>query len=99
MAHEVELTGVPLGPLQRNIFDLVPEFQNQFDYVIEHTCFCAIDPSLRPNYVELAAQLLQPQGGVAGGIFLPIAGGEDRPTELLPRKFGLYLSLILLWNL
>jgi len=75
MAHEVELTGVPLGPLQRNIFDLVPEFQNQFDYVIEHTCFCAIDPSLRPNYVELAAQLLQPQGELLAVFFTHRRGG------------------------
>lgn len=69
MAHEVELTGLPLRPLQRNIFDLVPEFENQFDYVVEHTCFCAIDPSLRANYVELVARLLKPQGELLAVFF------------------------------
>jgi SAM-dependent methyltransferase len=75
MAHEVELTGVPLRPLQQDIFDLVPEFQNQFDYVVEHTCFCAIDPSLRPNYVDLVAQLLKPQGELLAVFFTHSRGG------------------------
>jgi methyl halide transferase len=48
--------------LQRNIFELDPEFNNSFDYVLEHTCFCAIDPTLRSNYVQVVKQLLKPNG-------------------------------------
>ncbi|MFE4105089.1 methyltransferase domain-containing protein [Almyronema epifaneia] len=55
--------------VQRNIFDLVPAFSHQFDYVIEHTCFCAIDPGLRSHYVELVYQLLKPQGQLIGVFF------------------------------
>ncbi len=48
--------------LQRNIFDLSAEFPHYFDYVLEHTCFCAIDPGDRPAYVELVKSLLKPSG-------------------------------------
>ena len=61
--------GVMATFLQRDIFDLVPEFTQQFDYVVEHTCFCAIDPTLRPAYVKLASQLLKPGGALLGVFF------------------------------
>ena len=47
--------------LQRDIFDLA-EFSGAFNYVIEHTCFCAIDPDRRSAYVQLVRTLLQPEG-------------------------------------
>jgi len=47
---------------QQDIFELVPEFANSFQYVLEYTCFCAIQPNLRSQYVELVANLLQPKG-------------------------------------
>lgn len=52
--------------LQRDIFDLAAEFPNHFDYVLEHTCFCAIDPSQRLAYVKLVRDILQPQGELIG---------------------------------
>jgi len=48
--------------LQRDIFNLEPDFAGQFDYVLEHTCFCAIAPELRTNYVHLVHWLLRPGG-------------------------------------
>ena len=47
--------------LQRDIFAL-DELQHSFDYVLEHTCFCAIDPKLRSQYVEVVKDLLVPSG-------------------------------------
>ncbi len=55
--------------LQRDIFDLLPEFTSSFDYVIEHTCFCAIDLAQRPAYVQLVRQLLRPGGEVLALFF------------------------------
>jgi len=55
-------SGMSAQFLQRNIFDLPAEFPNYFDYVLEHTCFCAIDPRLRPAYAQLVKSLLKPQG-------------------------------------
>lgn len=54
--------GISAQFLQRNIFDLPAEFPHYFDYVLEHTCFCAIEPRLRPAYVNLVKSLLKPQG-------------------------------------
>lgn len=48
--------------LQRDIFELIPEFENSFDYVVEHTCFCAIAPEQRLAYVELVQSLLRAGG-------------------------------------
>ena len=52
--------------LQRNIFEIEPEFNNHFDYVLEHTCFCAIDPLLRSDYIQTVKQLLKPDGTLIG---------------------------------
>lgn len=48
--------------LQRDIFTLDQEFVSSFDYVLEHTCFCAIDPSWRSQYVETVKSILRPKG-------------------------------------
>jgi SAM-dependent methyltransferase len=52
--------------LQRDIFSLETEFANQFDYVLEHTCFCAILPQQRAEYVELVRSILRPGGELIG---------------------------------
>lgn len=48
--------------LQRDIFDLGVEFPHHFDYVVEHTCFCAILPQRRTEYVKLVRSILRPKG-------------------------------------
>lgn len=50
-----------------NLFDLPAQLRNRFDWVWEHTCFCAIDPSQRVEYVEAVAGALKP-----GGQFLAV---------------------------
>lgn len=37
-----------------------------YDLLIEHCCFCAIEPSRRDEYVAVAAELLRPGGRLAG---------------------------------
>ena len=73
-ALEAQTQTLPLRSLQRDIFDLLPEYAGQFDYAIEHTCFCAIDPALRPAYVDLVADLLVP-----GGELLAVFFTHQRP--------------------
>jgi hypothetical protein len=46
-----------------NLLDLPDGLANRFDWVFEHTCFCAIDPRQRPDYVEGVGRLF------AGHIF------------------------------
>lgn len=52
--------------LQRDIFQLSPQFDRQFGYVLEHTCFCAIDPIQRDAYVQVVKKLLRPGGELIG---------------------------------
>jgi SAM-dependent methyltransferase len=49
--------------MERNIFDL-HDCAEQFDYVLENTCFCAIHPSRRNQYAFVARDLLKPNGKV-----------------------------------
>ncbi|MGG6292787.1 methyltransferase domain-containing protein [Leptolyngbya sp. AN02str] len=61
-----QVKGVPLATLQCNMFDLATEYAGKFDYVLEHTCFCAIAPTQRSAYVELVHALLKPSGEFIG---------------------------------
>ncbi len=45
------------------------EHQGEYDYILEQTLFCAIDPSLRPNYVVKMAEILKPTGTLFGLLF------------------------------
>jgi SAM-dependent methyltransferase len=38
----------------------------EYDFVIEHTCFCAIDPARRDEYVRAVAGALKPGGQLVG---------------------------------
>jgi len=57
---------VRINVLQQDIFTLSSEFDNYFDYVIEQTCFCAIHPSRRKEYVQLVHNILRKNGQVIG---------------------------------
>jgi len=63
---------------QRDIFDLVPQYRGFFDGVWEYTCFCAIDPARRPEYVRLVRDLLKPDGWFLA-CFYPLRQGTDGP--------------------
>lgn len=54
--------------MQADIFSLPADLDGRFDYLLEYTCYCAIDPRLRENYYDLAARLLRP-----GGTYLALA--------------------------
>jgi methyl halide transferase len=52
----------PITILQHDLFTLPHELDASFDYVLEYTCFCAIDPKRRTEYADLVARLLSPNG-------------------------------------
>ena len=67
-----------LEVIQADLFDL-PAFMNaEFDYVLEYTCFCAIDPQRREEYINSVANLLKP-GGIYIALAFPIGGRTGGP--------------------
>jgi cyclopropane fatty-acyl-phospholipid synthase-like methyltransferase len=75
--------------------------QRPFDWVFEHTLFCAIPPERRPDYVEAVRRWL-PRGGhyLAVNYFLPLeeAGppfGVDRAE--IHRRFAPHFELLVEW--
>ena len=69
-----------------------------FDALIEHTCYCAIEPIERHAYMLAAAHTLKP-GGLLLGAFLEFEGGGPpfgtSRDELLTR-FGAHFEVVLL---
>jgi SAM-dependent methyltransferase len=77
---------------QRDLFGLPDDRAETFDGVWEYTCFCAIDPPRRPEYVRVIASLLRP-GGWLSACFYPIraaGGGPPFPvaTDEVERLFS-----------
>ncbi len=66
--------------VEADLFALPPEFGNRFDWVVEHTCFCAIDPSLRAEYVRAVAGVLRARGHLLAVFYLrPWEDGKPVP--------------------
>jgi thiopurine S-methyltransferase len=85
----------------------VPHFQNfiigdffhletKFDYIIEQTFFCALDPKLRTNYVTKMNELLGDYGKLVGLMFHaelysdhpPFGGFKEEYLELFKPYFN-----------
>lgn len=57
--------------IKDDIFALKHKLSNTFDYIIEQTCFCAINPGRRKEYEYLVKSLLKP-GGKLIGLWFPL---------------------------
>lgn len=62
-----------------DLFALPPTLDGKFDWVFEHTCFCAIDPSRREAYVSTVVRLLQPGGHLLAIFFINPDHDEEGP--------------------
>jgi SAM-dependent methyltransferase len=56
--------------VQGDLFALPKNLRGVFDWVFEHTCFCAIDPARRADYVKSIAAALNPGGRLLAIFFL-----------------------------
>ncbi len=74
-----------------NLFDLDPELRDAFDWVWEHTCYCAIPPEKRDAYVEAVNTALRPGGRLLGVFYLDPYDDEHRPDDGRP-PFGTSLE-------
>lgn len=75
--------GLNLTAREGDLFRLDPAEVGAFDLVVEHTCFCAIEPARRSEYVEAIARVLRPGGWFLGVFFwkLPDGGPPFRTSE------------------
>jgi SAM-dependent methyltransferase len=62
-----------------DFFALPAELVGRFDWIWEHTCYCAIDPARRGDYVASAARALRP-GGEYLGVFY-VDPGQTWPSD------------------
>ncbi|MBI5365960.1 MAG: methyltransferase domain-containing protein [Planctomycetes bacterium] len=75
--------GLPLAVLQQDLFTLAPQHRDGFDAVVEHTCYCAIDPRRRAEYAAVVSALVRPRGVFCGLFYRPAApGGPPFPADL-----------------
>ena len=67
-----------------DFFALEEDLKGSFDWIWEHTCFCAIDPKRRADYVGAAAQALRAGGKILGMFYLNPYDDEHAPGDEPP---------------
>ncbi|MCM4173686.1 methyltransferase domain-containing protein [Arenibacter sp. TNZ] len=105
--YVVDIAKQPLDHIQQKI-PIFPQDQliegdffdlelNNFDLILEQTFFCALDPSLRKNYVLKMRQLLKPNGKLVGLLFNfpfteagpPFGGSREEYKSLFQEHFNI----------
>ena len=88
-------------PAQFRLGDfLQDEPERQFDWVFEHTCFCAIQPKKREDYVRAVRRWLKPNGQfLAVQYLIPDTDGPPFGTtrEELIERFAPHFELLSEW--
>ncbi len=79
--------GSNLNIIFEDYFNLDSKYHNTFDYFLEYTFYCAINPSRRYEYIEKAYNLLKPNG-IFVGFLLPI----NKPLDSNGPPFGVSLE-------
>ena len=79
--HEMKRLAEPEAPveiLQHDLFALPREMDHSFDYLLEYTCFCAIDPKRHADYADVVMCLLK-AGGTYIDMVFPLDGRAGGP--------------------
>ncbi len=102
-ARELAKSASPnrISLVEGDFFQLPDNLKGSFDWVVEHTCFCAIDPAQRPNYALAAAEALR-TGGKLFAIFYLNPDTEAGPPfgvskEELSNLFDPHFTLLEEW--
>ena len=70
--------GIDINILHSDIFNIGKSYNAAFDIVLEYTCYCAIDPDRRIDYVNLVDRILKPAGRLVA-LFFPL--GKELNNE------------------
>jgi hypothetical protein len=92
--HEMQRLAEPEAPVeivQSDLFRLPSGFDHSFDYLLEYTCFCAIDPQRRNEYADLVARLLRSPDPASGRSPNPALGRS--PDLASGKPGGIYIDL------
>jgi SAM-dependent methyltransferase len=69
-----------------DLFALPGHLIGAFDWVFEHTCFCAIEPARRPDYVAGVVAALKPQGRLLAIFYIDPDHDGDGPPFRVSRE-------------
>lgn len=92
------LNRIPTFPKKQaivaNFFELE---EGNFDLIVEQTFFCALDPSLREDYLVKMKNLLK-TGGKLAGLLFHLPEKKDGPPygghrDIYAKQFGKYFSI------
>ncbi|KAF0095041.1 MAG: smtA [Puniceicoccaceae bacterium 5H] len=85
-ARQQTRPGGSLAFHQGDVLNQTPGDLGRFDWIVEHTCFCAIPPRERSHYVRQMAHLLRPGGCLLGIFFLYPPAVSGPPFGALPQE-------------
>jgi len=71
-----------------NLFALPSSWSGRFDWVVEHTCFCAIDPDRRADYVHAITGVLKPGGELFAIFYLNPEADQGPPFGITKEEIG-----------
>jgi len=60
-----------LKVIRCDFFDMLDKFKKDFEYIVEYTFYCAIDPINRNKYIDIVHHLLNDNGKLIA-LFLPL---------------------------
>jgi SAM-dependent methyltransferase len=87
---------------QGDLFHLPPSWHGRFDWVVEHTCFCAIPPAHRADYVCAISLALKPGGHYLGIFYMNPSAPQGPPhgttSEEISSLFDPGLTLLEEWT-
>lgn len=85
----------PDVPMKHFIHEDFFEHEGQYDYVLEHIFFCALNPEQREAYVDKVVELLKPHGKLAGVLFdrtfdthPPYGGSKKEYLQFFEKKMN-----------
>ncbi|CAM2007326.1 methyltransferase domain-containing protein [Acanthopleuribacter pedis] len=68
------------------------DFAARFDWIWEYTCFCALDPSDRGDYLDGIQRALKPGGTYLGMVFRQVTRREGPPFAVASEEFQEHLA-------
>jgi SAM-dependent methyltransferase len=84
-----------------DFFHLPAKLKRSFDWLIEHACFCAIEPHQRPSYVLAASSALRTDGKIFGIFYLNPDTASGPPFAVSKRElsqlFDAHFTLLEEW--